>query len=40
MNIIRYRAYFSRRDRGFLFLYKNGIFALKTVILCHLVWAK
>ena len=40
MNVSRYRAYFSRRDSGFLFLYKNGIFASKMVVLYHLVWAK
>ena len=40
MNIIRYRAYFSRRDSGFLFLYKNGNFMSKKLILCHLLWAK
>ena len=25
---------------AFLFLYKNGNFMSKTVIFCHLVWAK
>ena len=31
---------FLRRDSSFYFLYKNGNFVSKTVILCHLVSAK